>query len=248
MSNIINYGTSRIVAEIPPQILEKAFNPHPQYGAGLFKSRVEIIADEIIRKRVVPDCNIVGGEQRAISLDNIPNKNVGEAVVFRIPLANTGGRHIVSVLGLETTEANSNRSSLSMLNAAVGPQTLNSSRVELVGPNCIAVQDVIPGIGMFLRCMLANDPELSNFSQQSYLAFGTLCVLAAKATIYNKLFITLGESGTNGGQTNAATQSVIDGYSDSTELYNEFLDKRWRKISKFADSVTKKRALEMISF
>lgn len=248
VSNIVKYGTGRIISEIPPQILEKAFNAHPQYGVGLFKSRAELIADEVIRKRVIVDCNIVGGEQRSISLDGIPGKSVGDALIYKIPLKKTGGRHIISVMGLETTEAGSQMNSLSMVNAANGPETLNSSKVELVGPNCIAVETVVPGIGMFLRCMLANDPELSNFNQKSYLAFGELCVLAAKSIIYNKLIITLGESGSNGGNTNAATQSIIDSYADATELYNEFINKRWRKISMMTDTVTNNRILEMISY
>ena len=248
MNSIFKYGTSRIIAEIPPQILEKAFNAHPQYGAGLFKSRAEIIADEVIRKRVTVDCNVVGGEQRSISLDGVKARRVADALIYTIPLKKTGGRHIITAMTLETSEGGDANVAGGILDAVSGPETLNSSRVELVGPNTIAVSSVIPGIGMFLRCMLSNDPELSNFSQKSYLAFGELCVLAAKATIYNKLFITLGESGSNGGNTNAATQSVIDSYSDATELYNEFLNKRWRKISMYADTVTHKRLLEMVSY
>lgn len=242
---MINYGTTRIMNEIPLELLQKVFNANPVYGAGSLYSREQIIADVLVRNRVMKDCDIVGGEQVIIPLNGVPDAITNGAMIYRIPMSATAGRYINSVLALEMGTWNGQYAGSNALSAANGPQGSGSHLVKLVGTNTIAVQENIPTANLHLRCILGNDANMNNFNEKSKLAFGQMCVLAAKATIYNKLIIAIGEAGNNGGNTNAATQQMVDSYSDATELYNEFVRTRWAKISKMTDRKTHQRICQM---
>lgn len=245
MSSMINYGTTRIMNEIPIELLQKVFNPNPVYGIGSMHSREHIIADTLVRNRVLKDCDIVGGEQVVIPLNGLPDAITNGAMIYRIPLSSTAGRYINSVLSLEMGTWNGQYPGANALSSANGPEGSGTHHVKLVGTNTIAVQENIPTANLHLRCILGNDANMNNFNEKAKLAFGEMCVLAAKATIYNKLAIAIGEAGNNGGNTNAATQQMVDSYADATELYNEFVRVRWNKISKLTDRKTHQRIIQM---
>lgn len=242
--NAISYATKKIITNIPAQILMKVFNPHPQYGIGLLASREEIIADEVIRKLVIPDMDVVGGEQRVIKISGLSAVTKAGAQIVRIPLTATGGRVITSALSIEYGAFNEAVSN-SMISAVTGPTATGTSSVELVGPNVVAIKDMLASTNTHLRCVISNDRELSNIPTTAFAAFAKLCVLAAKGICYNNLIITLGESGTNGGNTNSATQAIVDSYADSMGLYEEQVETKWRKIAKSSDAVTKQRLIQM---
>ena len=62
MSGFINYGVSRVLQEIPNEILQRAFGGNEWRDFGGQVSIDERIRREVIYGMVMPDCNIVGGK------------------------------------------------------------------------------------------------------------------------------------------------------------------------------------------
>lgn len=243
--NIIEYGLSRIYAEIPVQVLQKAFAIHPTYAAGSMMTLETLIEREVIRGKVLMDCNVIYGEQTVLDLTSLSRQDTEAGVMIHVPFTLTGGRKIGSVMGVDWTMYNGMGGGVNPILANSSPNASGTSEVQLVGDNTIMITQRIPFSTLALRCQLDNDANLSNFSQRAYHTFGSLCVLAAMLLIRTRLVISIGESGTNGGSTNSATQSIIDGYADSAELYNTMLTTKWRKTAYLNDTKSKRRHFKM---
>lgn len=243
--NIIEYGLSRIYSEIPIQMLQKGFAIHPTYGGASMLTLESLVEREVIRGKVLTDCNVIYGEQVVLDISALPRTQIQSGIMIQIPFNVTGGRKIGSVLGVDWASYNGISVGVNPLLANSSPNSTGTSACQLVGNNTIVISERIPFSTLALRCQLDNEANLSNFNQRAYFTFGNLCVLAAKMLIHTKLVIAIGESGTNGGSTNQATQSIVDAYSDSAELYNNELSITWRKTAYMNDAKTKRRHFSM---
>ncbi|HET6890102.1 MAG TPA: hypothetical protein VFH31_03290 [Pyrinomonadaceae bacterium] len=259
----INKAISEVRFRIPRPILDAVFTQRDQRWRLDPTSFEERILNEVVRPRVLVDCNIVGGTEALIPLEGIPFTRTNDyTTVYRIPKSMTQGRSIISALNVtfaDPTRASSfgiasgrdNSAILRLGNAmldASAPMPLTSTaRVQLIGENVIMVRDttILPA-NIYLRCVLANDENLSHIQIRSYRHFATLVVLAVKAYIYNEYIIQMDMAELHGGQALGRFKEVIDGYADANELYDTYLTEKWQKVAFMNDSESYSRFLRTI--
>lgn len=225
MSGFINYGVSRVLQEIPNEILQRAFGGNEWRDFGGQVSIDERIRREVIYGMVMPDCNIVGGESATVDVGDLPQRILPNGIQIEIPLARTRNRHISTLLSLET----------SIQNTEMAGQATGQWEVYLTGPNVIFTPNNPSAPYMWVRCILENDQNLANYNPRAMYLFGDIVVLAAKALIYTKLAINTTITAMTGGQVDGRLQSIIDGYADSRTMYSELITTRWKKVSILQD-------------
>ena len=241
MANFIDYSIGRVLREIPTEIINLAFMVT---GWNYQQDRMSIeshIRSEVLDKYVIPDCDIIGGQVTVISLIDATWEYLSMGIRITIPLHMTNGRKINSILSLETTTRG-----LEPEQATEGtPGSTGTTEVFLVAPNTIFLP-INPGArNCHLRCSLENAANLENFSQRAMINFGDLLVLAVKAEIHRRLIINTDVTALTGGSVDGQLRSIIEGYGDSMELYQEMLRTKWRKISVMQDRYQHHRLLKL---
>ena len=100
----------------------------------------------------------------------------------------------------------------------------STSRVDLIAENTILIND---GINLpnnsYLRCILANDEDLSGLQLRSYPFFCNLVEYAVKAYIYNQLIITMDTGELFYGQNLGVFKEIVTSYADANQNYNDYL-------------------------
>lgn len=261
--NIIKKAIDEIRYEIPRQILVEAFTDPEMVRLGSSVSLDTMIRQDVIDARVIPDCNLVGGMTVNIPLHSLtPEYMDVTTLIYRIPKSLTQGRSITTALELSVGD-------LSMLgNAAIVQQSnsalvnaaealLNANRpiyspstayVRLIAENTVMVSEnyQLP-TNLYLRCILENDSQLSNLPASAYHDFATLCKLATKAHVFNRLALSLDIGQMYSGMAMGRFKEIVDGYADANELYGTFLKDTWRKVAVFSDHEAKIRHLKQIT-
>jgi hypothetical protein len=260
MMTPISKALDEIKNRIPQEILELIFNNRNWASKKIPISIDEQILIKVIRHRVMVDCNLVGGIEMRVPMDGIPMEQTADyTVVFRVPKEKTQGRSIMSVLNLTFSDphaiSNFGTSSLSgnsaMLNLAQGlidshgaMPNASTARCQLIGENVVMVSELyLMPANCYLRCILANDSQLSHLQLRSYPYFSELCVRAVKAYIYNNHIIKLDMGEIRGGTSIGAFKTIIESYADQDELYREYLEKDWRRVAAMNDGETWERML-----
>lgn len=232
---------------IPRAILEAVFIKRSERWRLTPVSLDEHILNEVIRPRVLVDCNLVGGTEVFIPLDGIEVERSNDYTsVYRIPKDRTQGRSIMSVLNITFSDptkvssygvaAGVNQSIMLQAGQAVmdamGSMPVTSTAyVQLIGENVVMVRDtVVLPANIYLRCLLANDDNMSHLQLKSYRDFSKLAELAVKAYIYNEYVIPMDMGELLGGQQLGRFKEIIDSYADSEELYQVFLQERFQKV------------------
>lgn len=236
----INYAVDRIFREIPEMLLRSAFG---QDGWNAFSERLSleaIVRKEIVERILLVDANLVGGEETEIRLDDLTYRVLENGLRIDIPMSRTEGRQIQSVLSIEQVLRNGEGPAI----MEGRPSPTGTSEVYLVGPNVIFTPLNLTAGYAFLRCLLMNDPNLSNFSPGAMPVFAKMAVLAAKGAIYNKLAINMSIDAMTGGRVDGRMRGMIDGYADAFEQYNELLLGRWKKISILQDRKSHRRLIQ----
>lgn len=215
------------------------------------------VLNKVIRPRVLLAANVVGGIEHVIPLSGIrPTFSEQFYTVYQIPPDLVMDKQIVSVLnlthmplssyaqingiagGLSPTVYGSGTGRFSQsavvnvanrIGSAVNPAiTMNTAHLELVSRNTVAVYAHFQTLGQFgLRVVLENDEHMNNIQPRSYQSFATLCVLATKAYIYNKMIVALNSGYLSGGQDLGTFKMIIDGYSEAQEQYQLYLTGTW---------------------
>lgn len=249
--NALSRAVATIRRKIPVEILRFAFtSPYQQFNTNP-NALDESIMHDVIRGRVLADCNIVGGQEDYIRLSGLSVDRTPELLsVVHIPKERTNGRSITQVLHLSYYDYTANMNTSGMMN--FNPNTVKAttvaagalsnsfdiagmtgtSNIELIGENTVLVKDpaISPQNGV-LRCVLSNDEELNNISIRSFVAFCEMATLAVKSHIYNTSIIKLDEGVAQFGRNIGAYRQIIEGYADAEEQYIEFLTARWQKIA-----------------
>lgn len=259
----IRKAVSTVNFSVPKALLQRTFiDTYRRVGLQALSVDAQI-ESLVIRARVLQDCNLLGGVRATIPLEGLAYDVIDKlTVVIRIPKNLTQGRSIMSAQSVnyintaqmagyagfgtgafngaqaarENTELNVLMTSLMAANDKI-PVTFTSD-VKLIAENTIMIKD---GYRLaesgFLACTLANDENLANISPRSIPNFAQLVVLAVKSYIYNSLIIDVDVGQLQAGFQIGMFKTVLDGYSDSEEAYQDYLNNVWAKVAFMNDSV-----------
>lgn len=233
------------------------------------------IIEKIIYGRVVPDCDILdgGAAEALIPLAGLPIERIDkDKYIIYIPRHLTNGRSIVSALalvlyGVENTgngfgsmmmgmsrfgnngcQNSNNLGPINAIGKAYQPLAYTqTTNVKIVDEDTVLVEDIMmPSPNSYLRCMLSHDKELTSISMPAWRYFADLCILATKSYIYNNFIIDIDMAELVGGQEIGRFKDIIESYSDAEELYNNYLDEKWRKVQFMADEARHTRYLKQL--
>lgn len=263
--NPITKALDEVAMRIPKQILEKVFIEPSQGWRNVPANNVkELIKQKVIHPRVLVDCNLIGGAEIRIGLDDIPFDTVENDYthIYRIPKSKTNGRSIVSVLDVsygtmyQTLAFNGNGNNrggaalqlgAAVMEAQVRPAHVNTARVTLVGENTVMVQDsVMITTNLYLRCVIEHDEYMSHLKPRSYRQFSELVRLAVEAYIYNQYVIQMDMGELQGGMQLGSFKNTIDKYEGSEDKYQEYLTEKWQKIDMMNDDVKMLRFTQLL--
>lgn len=272
--NPIKKAVDEVRFAIPTAILERAFlRRYDSWRAAPRTSLDEQIIMKVIRARVMIDCNLIGGTQALVDLSGLPQERPADYLtLIHIPKERTEGKSINSVLHVGFTSLmalagwtgmssnNALASYGSFDNTASGvlasgliaafdkiPMT-STAKCDLVSENTIVVRDAIslpPSI--LLRCVLANDDDMTNLSPRAYRHFAELVTYAVKAYIYNTLVVNIDQAELQGGQQLGTFKDLVDGYADSNQNYLDYLQQSWEAVAFMADDVTYSRYIQLVA-
>lgn len=260
--NIIEKAITEVRNRVPKEILQYAFQRTDYLGRPLPVSVDTRIRELIIEARVRPDCDIVGGEQALIKLDEIIPQWVEPpySAVYNIPKSLTRGKSIVTALSIgygnmaaagTAYQAQFNTSAMmdatnQVLQSHMSIPLVSTAAVEMIGDNVIFVRDTmsIPQT-LWLRCVIENDENLNNINKRYTLDFAKLVELATKAYIYNTLNIKIDVGQLQGGMNVGRIREIVDTYADANEMYDTFLEEQWRKQALMSDHETNARIMKM---
>lgn len=228
--------TREIMDNIPPEIYTRVFVPKN----GEMFSIEDRIYYRVVVSKVLVDLDMFGGQEFDIPLHNIPYKQTSNALVYAIPLEDSGGKHILNPIAITLPEDMAGEGGL--YGAVYGPEATMTTNVFLTGVNTIEVRDNISRMGTFLKCLVGNEPNLSNWESASIHYASELALYAARAICYNELRIPLGDGGVNGGSVNSRLAEALDEMSDANTLYRELMREKMRRITLLQDKKRRRRA------
>lgn len=247
--NALIYAINEINNTIPYEILYAGFTISETAESINMTSLDDKILRKLLRKRVLIDANIVGGIEAIIPLNSIPPSYYEQFyTVYNILPELTMNKEIISALNItmipgnglftgngQATFDNFNNGQGNALtnvanrigNAAAPSGVLSNAHIEIVGYNTILIYaNYRTLMNSGLRVVLENESNLNNIQPRSYKAFSLLCVLAAKAYIYNKLIVAINSGYLSSGQDLGVFKSIIESYSDAEEQYRTYLTER----------------------
>jgi len=269
----IRKAIADVRARIPKALLEKAFiNRFQGWNSPIDNNIDAQIENLVVKQRVMPDCDLLGGTQVVIPLRGLETSYPDAyTTVIRIPKTLTQGRSITSVVtvgfispsslgamayanGVSGTAISTypTRSTAvgnamnALMNAFDRIPITSTAGVELIAENVIAVRDNLAVIGdSFLMCVLSNQDNMGNINPRSIPAFSELVLLATKAYIYNTLVVEMDMAELEGGFQIGVFKSILDTYSDADAAYVDYRDHKWKKIALMNDKVRWRNIVRM---
>lgn len=255
--NVITKALSEVGYAIPLEIIQLAFRENtPRLNKTI--SLDEMIMNKVIRPRVLTDCNLVGGIQAIIKLDRCTIEyGINNEAIVTIPKTLTNNKKLLSVLGLVSNITQNvggavNASSGAYMSAASNVvnalndlNLIQTSRVELIGDNKVLIEEYsMQFVNGAIRCMVENSSNLTNISPRSIPKFTKMVTYAVKAYIYNIMRVRMGKGYIYNGHELGVIKDIIDEYSDSNELYMEYLEKTWKEVAFMNDSMSYDRFIK----
>lgn len=254
--NPIDKAIADIKFAIPKQILRKVFLNNNPFWTPIDTSLEEQIKNLVLMPKVLQDCDIVGGTKVYIATSDIPREYTDQfTVIFRVPKDKTQGRTITVVLGIGYLETNSyaqynitnqmkecsvnvvTENALAVFAANNSVPMSSTAECSLIAENTVMVKDTMyVKPNGYLWCELANDSNLSNIQIRSLPYFSKLCVLATKAYIYNQYIVQMDEGEIKAGHELGSFRSIVEGYSNALEEYDEFLVTKWATVAWINDA------------
>lgn len=248
---------------IPREILEEVFIRKEFNRTPMPVSLDAMIREKVINERVIPDCNLAGGNMIEIPLDNVPAEQIDTArYIYRIPANLTQNRKISRVVSLTIGPSNTMNNSYmgvngysqildaaqGMMNAQMGIPIVSTAYIRLVGDNVLLVSDVLSmPRTCFLRCYLEYDDEFNTLQPTTYRPFSKLVELATKAYIYNNQVIPTGMNRLVGGMELGRYREIVDSYSDANQMYLDYIDEVWQKVMFMDDRKGYERSLRLVT-
>lgn len=250
MNNPVTYALGYLRREIPLEILKQTYLSNLTFRITTAESLDDRIRLEVIGPVVLADTSLIGGVEDSIELRAEWREIISpRSAVYRIPLSATNGRRITSAISTTFTVAHAggytpyfDQQNLVVGNAAgvwashTPIPITGTSRCVLIAENTVLIEDLaaIPNY-MFLNCWLENDESYSNLKRPSWKYFAHLTMLAVKSDIYTKNIIRMGEGVLEGGGELGIYRSLIEGYADANQEYNEYFEETWQQVTRFND-------------
>lgn len=254
MLNPISHAIGEIQMTIPPPILTEVFGREDirNWRRTAPVSIDEMIKSKVLRPRVLKDANLLGGRHAMISLESVRGyQQDNYSSIYDIPPQLTGHREILSVLSVHylpyamtssggsipmnvttpSTQSDIGMAAQRVMDSYANVPHVSTAHAELVGYNVVLIRDQTrPSQAYGLRCLLANEENLSNIQPRSYRSFSKACILATKSYIYNQLIIRLGSGMLEQGQSLGEFKNIVDSYSEAEEQYQDFLTNELQKV------------------
>ena len=243
--NLIQKCVSDLSFRIPIPVLQLAFKDDIQQWRRAPISLTEQIMLKVVRPRVLIDIDIVGGQTVIIPLENVTPQFLDTyTIVFEIPEFILNYRTIMSALSIGYMPYASSFNSLGVGMGVVNPGSMSdllsaaqrvgdslsnvpnisNATVELIGHNTILIRDQLRVTNAYqLRCVLGNEENLNNIQPRSSLVFAKVIELAVKSYIYNTLIVKIDQAYLQGGQELGRIKEIVDSYSDSEQMYQDYL-------------------------
>lgn len=265
--NPISKAVDEIIRSIPHEVLLAGLRKDIHNYKHAPISLTEEITIQVLRPRVLDDCNLIGGMQTIVSLEGLtPLYADTYTMIFEIPAERLANRSLISVLSVGYMPFSAAYNSLGMGMGVVNPTSMNdlasagqrvgdsvsnippisNATCDIIGYNTIFIRDPYRVTNTYqLRCILANDENLNNINPRSYKAFAKASVLAVKAHIYNKLIIKMDRAYLQGGQDLGTIKQIVDEYADAEEMYQDYLREVLQKVLFMNDVPTHERFLRL---
>lgn len=253
-TNAINYCKHTI----PEGILDEAF----MRGGSLWRSAPTSldsrITDNVIRRRIIPDMDIIGGQNVTIHLSTVGREYIDErTIIYNVPSELVMNRTITSVKSIGHIPHHSNHnyssygSSLEVTAKRLGDSVdnlpiISNARCDIIGHNTILVRDQHRINNSYvLNCVVSNEENLNNLTQRSFMAFAELVKLGVMSYIYNTLILRIDQGYIQGGQELPSFKNIVEQYSDAEERYMTYLNEVWRKVSFMNEAESYSRLIRM---
>lgn len=247
---------------IPTEVLNEVFLKKEFGRSPLPVSLETMIREKVIEPRVMADCKLLGGTQVELPLDSVrPEPIEHNKIVYRIPKALTQNRTISRVLSITIGRASSINGAFmgmqgysqilaaanGMMSAQASIPIVSTAYVRLIAENTILVGDYLTlPQSAYLRCYLEADDEYSQLNPTTYPHFSQLVELAIKAYIYANAIIPIGQAQLSGGMELGRFREIVDSYSDSYQMYKDFIVEKWTKVMLMDDPRSKERHLRTL--
>ena len=221
------------------------------------------IINQVIARRVIVDCNLLGGVDYIVPLLDTHRETTEEFMaVYRMPKRFMDNRSIMSILavmyinpymvsspaGASTCGWSSVMATTQAVMDAMSPiPNFSSSEVSLEGENTIVIRDarVLPSRS-YARCILSYDDYMSNITPRSYLAFAKMCRLAVESWIWTNRVIAMDRGELTAGVELGAIKRIIDKFEDSEEEYDTYRKNVMPKVLMMTDDTRKRRHITRI--
>lgn len=270
--NVIQNAVGDLKFRIPRQILEKAFVTRYGEWKPNYRGIDELIINNVVKPRVLVDCNLIGGTQAIVPLTGLgQDKPTEYTTVIHIPKERTQGRSINSVLNVSfispdslsawsgvnsggTVGSYGGSENTALMSAAAGMMSafdripmVSTARVELIAENTILLTDTINlSSNCYLRCILSNDENFSSIPLRSYRYFSNLIEYAVKAYIYNALIVDIDKGELSGGQTLGIFKEIIQGYSEAEQNYQDYMKTVMEQVMLMSDTTSYHRLMKLV--
>lgn len=242
--NAITNALTDVKFAIPIEILQIAFSDQSK-TVNVLTTLEDRMLTTLIRPRVLKDCNLIGGVVTKIDLNKCDIKQVStNEYIITVPKSLTNEKSIVSAQSIISNYVNLSTNLAGMTPAPIetalhkmsdnhmAANVVQTSRLEVVGENRVLVQDpTMIFTNGILNCTIENNTNMENLNPRAYLGFSKLVTLAVKSFIYTYCRVKINQAYVYGGHEISVVTDIVDSYSDSEELYLEYLKTTWGKIA-----------------
>lgn len=258
MLDAMQYITNEIKNQIPMELLYAGFTiDEPPEVINLSNLESKII-HKLIKKRVLVDANVIAGIEVLVPIKTLePRFYEYGYTIYYVEPSLLMSKEMVSCLGITYIPPTAYPT---YLNYSTNPVTNTGARVydsygsrgvitnahtEIVARNTVLIYANYRALVDYaMRVVVENDSNFSNIQPRSFKALGTLCTLATKAYLYNKLLIPINSGYLSSGQELGKFQEVLDSYSDTHEQYDTYLREVWGKTAFMNDTTRYNRYLK----
>ena len=259
--NAMNLAINEINFQIPLAIRQAAFLDIPQSNADVsFYENATTgsmdyeIRDKVIGSRVIPLCNTKGANEIAVDLSRCKRTDITMGITrFDIPPQLLNHRQIVSVGSVHLVDLNIfNRLSQipsrtgavestvrDMVNAVRNMPLVGTSDLRKTGPRQIQINmhtTVTITSRLAALVLVDNDPGMMNLNPTSAKIFADLCVLAAKAYIYDVLTINTDQGRLVQGAELGEFANILREFSSAEQDFQEYFKENWGVASFVSDN------------
>lgn len=228
---------------VPLKLLTRAFVPrlHPRQ---MLPSLEHTITAEILIKKILNDCDMMGGIQAHIDISNQERFEGDTYTIIDVGYGLTQGREIISVHSYTHDQETGQSYGAPTPISATTVESVTDNDIFVAGNNTVQISRRLAYTRLGITCVLANDRGFQNINLRLLPDLKDLAVLAVKAYIYSALVMEFSSPIIVGGTDYGPIKDLVDSYADARELYNDKLF-LWRKKSYINDRGAYNRLIKL---